>query len=67
MTLMKAPFMNIAGPAPSEPIFQSFEFPLADFVEANPAFDPSTVTTVRFIFDRTPAGVVVLDDIGFRK
>jgi predicted dienelactone hydrolase len=67
MTLMKAPFMNIAGPSPSEPVFQSFEFPLADFVAANPAFDPATVTTVRFIFDRTPAGVVVLDDVGFRN
>lgn len=67
MTLMKAPFMNIAGPAPSEPVFQSFEFPLADFVGADPAFDPASLTTVRFVFDRTPAGVVVLDDIGFRK
>jgi hypothetical protein len=67
MTLMKAPFMNIAGPAPSEPIFQSFEFPLAAFVEADPVFDPATLTTVRFIFDRTPAGVVVLDDVGFRN
>jgi dienelactone hydrolase len=67
MTLMKAPFMNIMGPSPSEPIFQSFEFPLADFVEADPVFDPSSLATVRFIFDRTPAGVVVLDDVGFRK
>jgi predicted dienelactone hydrolase len=66
-TIMKAPFMNITGAAPSEPIFQSFEFPLADFVQADPAFDPASLATVRFIFDRTPAGVVVLDDIGFRK
>jgi hypothetical protein len=64
---MKAPFMNIAGPAPSEPIFQSFEFPLAAFVAADPAFDPTTLTAVRFIFDRSPAGVVVLDDLGVRK
>ena len=67
MTLMKASFMNITGPAPSEPIFQSFEFPLAAFVEADPVFDPASLTTVRFIFDRSPAGVVVLDDVGFRK
>ena len=66
-SIMKAPFMNIARPAPSEPIFQSFEFPLADFVEANPAFDPANLTAVRLIFDRTPAGVVVLDDVGFRN
>jgi hypothetical protein len=67
MTLMKAPFMNITGSSPSEPIFQSFEFPLAAFVEADPVFDPASLATVRFIFDRTPAGVVVLDDVGFRN
>jgi len=66
-TIMKAPFMNIAGSSPSEPVSQSFEFPLAAFVEADPAFDPASLTTVRFIFDRTPAGVVVLDDVGFRN
>jgi predicted dienelactone hydrolase len=67
MTLMKASFMDITGPSASEPIFQSFEFPLAAFVEADPAFDPASLASVRFIFDRTPSGVVVLDDIGFRK
>jgi hypothetical protein len=67
MNIMKAPLMNIAGPAPSEPIFQSFEFPLAAFAQADPVFDPTTLSSVRFIFDRTPASVVVLDDVGFRK
>lgn len=66
-TIMKAPFMNIAGSSPSEPVFQSFEFPLAAFMEANPEFDPASLTIVRFIFDRTPAGVVVLDNLGFRN
>lgn len=66
MPIMKAPIMNVAGPSPSEPVFQSFEFPLAAFVEANPAFDPANLAAVRFIFDRAPAGVVVLDDLGFR-
>ena len=67
MTLMKDPSMNIAGLSPSEPVFQNFEFPLAAFVEEDPVFDPASLTTVRFIFDRTQAGVVVLDDLGFRK
>ncbi len=66
-TIMKAPFMNVGGSSPSEPIFQTFEFPLAAFVEADPAFDPASLTAVRFIFDRTPIGVVVLDDVGFRN
>jgi hypothetical protein len=67
MNLMKASFMNITGPSPSEPIFQSFGFPLAAFVEADPVFDPANLTAIRFIFDRTPSGVVVLDDVGFRN
>jgi hypothetical protein len=67
MNLYKAPFMNIAGPAPSEPIFESFEFPLAAFAAADPGFDPAALTTIRFVFDRTPAGVIILDDLGFRN
>lgn len=51
---------------PSEPVFLSFEFPLGDFVEINPAFDPRALVTVDFVFDGTPAGVVLLDDVGFR-
>ena len=66
-TVMKAPFMNLTGPHPSEPVFQSFEFPLAAFAAVDPSFNPATLTTVRFIFDRTPAGAVILDGLGIRK
>ena len=62
--LGKAGFMS---PFPaSEAILQHFEFPLADFVAVNPSFDPENLTGVRFIFDRTEAGVIVLDNLGFR-
>ena len=60
----KAAFMN--RNKDSEVVFQSFEFPLADFSKANPAFDPEKLCKVAFVFDRTPKGMVVLDDIGFR-
>jgi len=63
----KAAFMNIGGPSPSESVFQSFGFPLSAFMETNSAFDPASLVTVRLIFDRTTAGVVVLDDVGFRN
>jgi hypothetical protein len=36
-------------------------------VEADPVFDLASLDTIRFIFDRTSAGVVVLDDLGFRN
>jgi len=62
--LGKAGFMS---PFPSsEAVFQHFEFPLGDFVISNPAFDPADLAQVRFIFDRTVEGVVVLDNVGFR-
>jgi hypothetical protein len=63
--LGKAGFMS---PLPtSEAVLQHFEFPLADFVAANAAFDPARLAHVRFLFDRTEAGVVVLDNVGFRN
>jgi dienelactone hydrolase len=63
--LGKAAFIQVA--APSEVVFQTLEFPLASFVAANPNLDPADLATVRLVFDRTPAGVVVLDDVGFRR
>jgi hypothetical protein len=50
----------------SEVVFQVFDFPLAAFVAANPAFAPEALTSVRLVFDRTPKGVVILDDVGLR-
>lgn len=48
-----------------ELVLQSFSIPLADFVEANPAFDPAGPREIRLLFDRSAAGTVVVDDIGF--
>jgi dienelactone hydrolase len=45
----------------SEPIFQTFLFPLSDFHSANADFDPSKAVRLRLIFDRTKSGVVILD------
>ncbi len=50
---------------PAEPVFQLFALPLADFGARDPAFDVAALAEVRFVFDRTPAGVVILDDVGF--
>jgi len=48
-----------------ELVLQSYSIPLADFVTATPGLDPGSVARVRLVFDRTPAGTVVVDDIGF--
>lgn len=55
----KTAFGNLA-----ELIPQTFVIPLGDFRAAAPGFDPSRLTTVRWLFDGTRAGTVVLTDIG---
>jgi dienelactone hydrolase len=51
---------------PSELVFDAFEMPLSVFREATPGLDPSRLRAVRFIFDRTVKGVIVLDDLAIR-
>ncbi|HSJ59102.1 MAG TPA: MFS transporter [Anaerolineae bacterium] len=50
----------------SEAVLGNFEFALAGFRAMNPALDPESLAEVRLLFDRTPSGLVVLDDLGFR-
>ena len=46
-----------------ETLFQTYQLPLAAFGAVNPA----KVKTVRFVFDKSEKGVVILDDVGFRE
>lgn len=50
-----------------ELVLQSYALPLSDFVAENPALDPGTLRQVRFVFDRSDAGTVVVDEIGFAR
>lgn len=50
-----------------EPVLQTFELPLRAFAEAKPGFDPAGVREVRFVFDRSAEGVVIVDDVGFAE
>jgi dienelactone hydrolase len=63
--LAKLGWMTSTVPA-SHPVFQTFSFPLADFVALNPQLDVGHLATVRLVFDRTPAGLILLDEVGFR-
>jgi hypothetical protein len=47
-----------------EAAFQTISAPLAAFQAQNPAFDPTRLARVRLVFDRTPAGVVIVSEIG---
>jgi hypothetical protein len=61
----KARFLERGDTKPGEITFQSYYFPLTEFQTDNPQFDPDNLVEVRFVFDRSERGVVVVDDIGF--
>lgn len=50
----------------SEPVLQTVEIPMLRFMEVNGQFDPSQIELIRFRFDRSSAGVIILDEVGFR-
>jgi dienelactone hydrolase len=54
-------------PASSECILQSFAIPLSEATAQAPdgVLDVATLKRVSFVFDRSPRGVVVLDQVGF--
>jgi dienelactone hydrolase len=47
----------------SEPVFQTFEVPLAAFPKLNPA----KLQTIRFVFNRTPMRVIIVSQVGFEN
>jgi dienelactone hydrolase len=47
-----------------ELIPQTFMIPLAEFARSAPQFAPNRLKTIRFVFDRSVAGTVVVEDIG---
>jgi len=49
----------------SEPVFQSFGFPLQDFIEVEPTLDVTALVEIRMIFDVTASGKVILDNLAF--
>ena len=64
--LTKWPFIfAIAKDKPVERVLQSIEIPLSDFIKANQNFNPVKLKEIKFIFDKTTAGEIFLDKIGF--
>ena len=49
---------------PSEQLLQTYEIPIMFFVESNTSFEPSDLKRIRFIFDQSENGTIILDDIG---
>jgi hypothetical protein len=55
------------SPRDHEYALQRVEVPFARFVAVLPGLTPAAVRAVRFRFDRTPAGAILLDDIGIES
>ena len=51
----------------SERILQTYEMPIHSFLESNSSFEPSRLKSIRFLFDRSDKGIIMLDDIGFSR
>lgn len=51
----------------AEPVFSTYALPLAAFRAEDEAFDPTTLSVIRFVFDRSSAGEIILADIGLRN
>jgi hypothetical protein len=53
--------------APSEPVLQTVEIPFSLLRTKNSSFEPAKTSSVVFRFDRSRKGVILLDEIGFRR
>jgi len=49
-----------------EVVLQTFSLSLAQFAASQPEFDPARLRAIRFVFDRSVAGEVVLDQVGIQ-
>ena len=66
VTFTKWPYWeHVRFKSATEPVLQTYEIPLSEFVAADPAFDPGRLQQIRFRFDRTRTAVILLDDVGF--
>jgi hypothetical protein len=51
----------------SERIFQTYQIPITHFTENNAAFNPAKLETIRLVFDRSPKGTIMLDELGISQ
>ncbi|OJU26657.1 MAG: hypothetical protein BGN92_07640 [Sphingobacteriales bacterium 41-5] len=59
------PFYKIKNPSRIERVMQSVQIPFSEFKQQGKLFNPSEINAITFIFDKTPIGEIILDNIGF--
>jgi hypothetical protein len=48
----------------SELLLQTYEIPIQQFIKSRPSFEPSELASIRFVFNRSSWGAIMLDDVG---
>jgi hypothetical protein len=67
VTLWTSALLEASRPLPTQLPLRTFDVPLARFVALAPGLDPARLRAIRFVFDRTASGSILLDDIGLRS
>lgn len=63
--LTKTDFIfTLAKDKPVERVLQYVELPFCELMKADRKFEPSEINTIRFIFDKTDSGEIILDKLG---
>lgn len=65
---VQGPLRYPASPAPGigwKSILETYRFPLAEFVYANPSLNTTRLRSIEFVCDLTPTGRLFIDDIEF--
>ena len=63
---LKHRLLEKPGTRSAEPVFQTYEFPLAAFQANNPDLDTGALATIRLVMDESEEGLVILDNVGIR-
>lgn len=63
--VMKASFLDPLSQ--TDHIFQTFEYPLSEFMKQNPQFDPDNIQSMSLIFNISSEGLIILDDVAIRE
>lgn len=63
---LKHSLLEPPGMRSAEPVFQTYEFPLAAFQTSNPGLDVGSLAAIRLVMDVSDEGLVILDNVGIR-
>jgi len=66
VTLWTSAFLEASRPLPTQLPLRTFDLPLARLLDVAPTANLTRLRAIRFVFDRSVRGNILLDDIGLR-